>query len=195
MTNTVTRAHVPPDVPRRRFTVDEYHQMAAAGILTEDDPVELLDGEIIEMSPIGDRHAACILRGTTIFSARLAGRALVSVQNPVRLSSGSEPEPDIALLRPRADFYSSGKPGPEDVLLIIEVADTSLVYDRDVKLRFYAESGIREVWIVDLNAARVLVYREPKGISYEQVLVVGREGTLSPLAFPDVVVPVADLIG
>jgi len=195
MTHTATKASVPPDVPRRRFTVDEYYQMAVAGILREDDPVELLDGEIIEISPIGDRHFGCVLRGNTIFNARLAGRALVSIQSPVRLSSGSEPEPDIVLLQPRPDFFRSGKPGPADVLLLIEVADTTFSYDRDVKLRFYAESGIPEVWIVDLNGARVLVYRGPTGLTYEQVQAVERGGTLSPLAFPDIVLPVADLLG
>ena len=195
MTTTVTKARVPPDVPRRRFTVDEYYRMAEAGILHEDDPVELLDGELIEMSPIGDRHAACVLRGNTTFNARLSGRALVSIQSPIRLSSGSEPEPDIVLLRPRPDFFGGGKPGPDDVLLLIEVADTTLAYDRDVKLLFYAESGIREVWIVDLNAAQVLVYRRPRGLAYEQALIVERDGTLSPLAFPDVALPVGDLLG
>jgi Uma2 family endonuclease len=195
MTSTVTKARVPPDVPRRRFTVEEYYQMAVAGILHEDDPVELLDGEIIEMSPIGDRHYGCVLWGSTFFSSRLADRVLVSTQSPVRLSSGSEPEPDIVLLRPRPDYFRTGKPGPADVLLLIEVADATLRYDRDVKLRFYAESGISEVWIVDLNGARVLVYRGPIGLTYQQALVVERHGTLSPLAFPDLALPVADLLG
>ncbi|MGH2588731.1 MAG: Uma2 family endonuclease [Dehalococcoidia bacterium] len=186
---------VPPTIPRRRFTVDEYYCMAEAGILHDDDRVELLDGEIIEMSAIGDKHFISVLRSNTIFSARLAGRALVSVQSPVRLSSGSEPEPDITLLRPRQDFYGTGKPGPEDVLLLIEVSDTTLVYDRDVKLPFYAAAGIPEVWIVDLNAARVLVYREPQDGAYRQTTVVARDGVLSPVAFPDLVLPVAEIVG
>lgn len=169
--------------------------MAQAGILQEDDHIELLDGEIIEMSPIGDRHVGCVLRSSTMFSARLAGQAIVSVQNPVRLSSGSEPEPDIALLRPRPDFYSTGIPGPEDVLLLIEVAETSLAYDRDVKLLFYAEASIPEVWIADLNAGRILVYREPRSTGYAQLTVVQRDGTLTPLAFPDLTVAAADILG
>ena len=195
MIYTATTARVPPDVPRRRFTVDEYYRMAEAGVLHEDDPVELLDGAIIEMAPIGDRHFGCVLFAQRWFERRLGDRAFVSVQGPVRLSSGSEPEPDIVLLRPRPDYFRSGKPGPADVLLLIEVADTTLAYDRDVKLRFYAESGIREVWIVDLNASRVLVYRGPTDLTYAQVLVVERDGTLSPLAFPDLLLSVADLLG
>jgi Uma2 family endonuclease len=186
---------VPPSVQRRRFTVDEYYTMAEAGILGEDERVELLDGEIIEMSPIGDRHFACVLRVSTAFSMRVAGRALVSVQSPVRLSSRSEPEPDIALLRPREDFYESGKPGPEDVLLIVEVSDTTLAFDRDTKVLFYAAAGIPEVWILDLNAARVLVYREPRDGVYRQTTVVERGGTLSPVAFPDLALQVEDLVG
>lgn len=192
---TSVRPTVPPTVPRRRFTVDEYYCMAKAGILHEDDHIELLGGEIIEMSPIGDRHVGCVMRSNALFSARLVGRALVSIQSPVRLSSGSEPEPDIALLRPREDFYSSGKPGPQDVLLLIEVADTSLAYDRDVKLLFYAEAGIPEVWIVDLNAARILVYREPRPDGYRQMTIVGPEETLSPIAFPDLVLTAGEILG
>ena len=189
------RPSVPPNVPRRRFTVDEYHCMAEAGILGEDDRVELLDGEIIEMSPIGDRHFGCVLQSSTLFNMRLAGRALVSVQSPVRLSTGSEPEPDISLLRPRADFYRTGKPGPDDVLLIVEVSDSSLAFDRDTKLLFYAAAGIPEMWIVDLNKMCVLVYRDPRDGVYQQTWVVERDGKLSPAAFPDVLLSVTDLVG
>lgn len=186
---------VPPSVPRRRFTVDEYYCMLKAGILHNEDRVELLDGEIIEMSPIGDRHFGCVLQSSTLFNTRLAGRALVSVQSPVRLSSGSEPEPDISLLRPRADFYRTGKPGPDDVLLIVEVSDTSLPFDRDTKLLFYAAAGIPEVWIADLNRMCVLVYREPRDGVYQRVSVVERDGTLSPAAFPDLILRVSELMG
>lgn len=186
---------VPPSVPRRRFTVDEYYCMLEAGILHEDDRVELLDGEIIEMSPIGDRHFGCVLQSSTLFSMRLAGRALVSVQSPVRLSTRSEPEPDISLLRPRADFYRAGKPGPDDVLLIVEVSDTTLAFDRDTKVSFYAVAGIPEVWVVDLNGMRVLVYREPRDGVYRQTMVVERGGTLSPVAFPDLALRIEDLMG
>src|SRR5262245_37141744 len=113
-------------VSRRLFTVDEYYQMAQAGILHEDDRVELIEGEIIETAAIGSRHAACVDRLNQLFSGRVAGRAIVRVQNPIRLSQRSEPQPDLALLRPRADFYATGHPGPQDVLLVVEVADTSV---------------------------------------------------------------------
>jgi Uma2 family endonuclease len=191
----VTKVSVPPSVPRRHFTVDEYYCMAKAGVLREDERVELLDGEILEMSPIGSRHAACVRGLTERFVLQLAGRAIVSTQNPVRLSSGSEPEPDLALLRPRADGYAKSHPGPEDVLLIIEVSDTTLHYDRDTKLPFYAAAGIPEVWLWDLNGARVLVYREPRDGQYRRTSVIERGGVLSPEAFPDLELLVDDILG
>lgn len=179
--------------PRRRFTVDEYHRMAKAGILHEDDRIELLDGEIIEMAPIGDRHAMCVNDLSAWAFAGVAGRAIVSVQNPVRLSSGSEPQPDLALLRPRPDRYGKGLPGPGDVFLLIEVADTTLRYDRQRKLPRYAQAGIPELWIVDLPAERILVHRSPHQGRYQRTAVVRRGGTLAPEAFPDLVLRVEDL--
>lgn len=181
--------------PRRRFTVDEYHRMAAAGILHEDDHIELLDGEIIEMAPIGGRHIACLIALTESLILRLTGRALVSPQNPIRLSSGSEPEPDVALLRLRPDRYRDGPPTPADVYLVIEVADTSLRYDRQTKLPLYAAAGIAEVWVTDLAGERVLVYRSPREGRYRRTTVVRRGGTLAPEAFPDVVLRVDEVLG
>ena len=183
--------HVPT---RRRFTVDEYHRMAEAGILHEDDRVELIEGEIVYMAAIGSRHFACVNNFTGRFATRLAGRAIVSVQNPVRLSSGSEPEPDLALLHPRPDNYAAALPGPDEVYLLVEVADTTLRYDRETKLPLYAESGIPEVWIVDLQRERVLVYRRPRAGDYQQITTVERGGSLSPEAFPDLSLPVADIL-
>jgi len=179
---------------RRRFTVDEYHRMAEAGILHEDDRIELIDGEILCVAAIGSRHFASVNAFTGWFATRLAGRVIVSVQNPVRLSSGSEPEPDLALLRPRSDGYASALPGPDDVFLLIEVADTTLRYDRETKLPLYAEAGIPEVWIVDLQRERVLAYREPRAGDYQQVSTVVRGGTLSPAAFSDLTLPVAEIL-
>lgn len=128
-------------VQRRRFTVDQYHQMAEAGVLTEADRVELIAGELLEMSPIGRRHAACVNRLTRLFTSLLGESAIISVQNPIALSVHSEPQPDMALLRPRADFYASGHPGPEDVWLVVEVAETSPEYDRQIKMPEYASAG------------------------------------------------------
>ncbi len=175
---------------KRRFTVDEYHRMAEAGILSEDDRVELIDGEIVEMVPIGSRHAACVDRLNRIFSELLERRAIVRVQNPIRLGRHSEPQPDIALLRPRADFYASAHPGPADVLLVVEVADTSSDIDREVKLSLYARAGVLEAWLVDLSKEIIEVHRNPSPDKYGSIQQVTRLQTLSPQAFPDAGLPV-----
>jgi Uma2 family endonuclease len=129
-------------LPRRRFTVEDYYKMAEAGILTEDDRVELLDGEIVQMSPIGPRHANAVDRANRAFSRRVGDAAVVRVQNPIRLSSRSEPQPDLALLRPRAGGYGRAHPGPKDVLLVLEIADMLVAIDRRVKLPLYARAGV-----------------------------------------------------
>jgi Uma2 family endonuclease len=146
---------------RRLFTADEYHRMTQAGILSEDDRVELIEGEIVQMSPIGSRHARCVRLLNRIFSKGVGDRAIVDVQNPIRLGERLEPQPDVALLRPRPDFYAGVHPGPEDVLLIAEVMERSAAFDREVKAPLYARSGIPEVWWVDLEEEVVEVYREP----------------------------------
>src|SRR5436190_15615228 len=133
-------------VKRRRFTLDEYHRMGKTGILSEDDRVELIEGEIIEMSPIGSRHAACVDRFNELI-ARLRLNIIVRVQSSIQLDDYSQPQPDLALLRRRDDFYSSSLPRPADVLLVIEVADTTLEYDRFVKLPLSAHAGIPEAWL------------------------------------------------
>jgi Uma2 family endonuclease len=180
----------------RLFTVDEYYRMAEAGILHEDDRVELLEGEIVEMPPIGSHHASVVDRLTRIFSrAGDAIDATVRVQSPVRLGRTSEPVPDIALLRPRPDFYATAHPVPEDVLLVIEVADTSADSDRDVKLPLYARAGIAEVWIVDLNAGVVDVYTLPSTDGYAGRRSAGRGREVSPGALPQIAVAVSDILG
>ncbi len=182
-------------ITRRRFTVDEYHRMAEAGILHEDDRVELIEGEIVEMSPIGRRHQACVDRLTHWLVPALRGRAIVRVQGSVRLSDISAPQPDVLLLRPRQDFYATVDPGSDDVVLAIEVADTSLRYDQGIKVPLYARHGIPEVWVVDLAEERVLVYREPDpGVGYRAVEVLGRGDRLAPHAFPDLELAVDDLL-
>jgi Uma2 family endonuclease len=145
----------------RPFTKNEYHRMIEAGILREDDRVELIEGNIIAMAPIGSRHVACVNRFNRLLNQALGDRAQVSVQNPVSLTRYSEPQPDIAVLRPREDFYSAALPGPEDILLIVEVADASAVADRQDKLPLYARAGIPEVWLVDWIEERVEVCQEP----------------------------------
>lgn len=182
-------------ITRRRFTVDEYHRMAEAGILHEDDRVELIGGEIVEMSPIGWRHQGCVNRLAYQLITALRDRAVVQPQGPIRLSSDSEPQPDLVVLRPRADFYAEGGPGPEDVLWLIEISDTSLHYDRDVKVPLYGRYGIPEVWVVDLAGEQVFVYRDPRpGGGYRSAQVLGRGARLAPQAFPDLELAVDEIL-
>lgn len=176
-----------------RFTVGEYYRMAEAGIFNEDDRVELLEGQIVDMAAIGSRHAGCVNRLNMFFARRLAGRAIVAVQNPVRLSEHSEPKPDFALLRPRPDAYAGGHPGPEDVVLLVEVADTTAAWDRGHKLPLYAAAGVPEVWLIDLTAAVVEVCRRPEGAAYREVRVALPADHIAPEAFPEVSLSVRDL--
>ena len=178
----------------RLFDVDEYYAMAEAGILSEDDRVELLDGEIVTMAPISSLHASCVGMLTHLLVSRFGERAIVRVQNPVRLDRHTELQPDLMLLKRRDDFYSQGHPGPEDVLLLIEVSDTTVETDRGVKLPLYAHSGIREVWIVDLTAQTVETYSEPEGDSYAKTGLVGLNGELSPAALGDISLPVRQIL-
>ena len=179
---------------RRRFTAAEYCAMGEAGILTEDDRVELLDGELIRMPPISDRHAARVNWLNYHLAPGMRQRAIVQVQNPVRLNDDTEPQPDVALLRFRDDFYRFGKPTPADVLLLIEVSDTSLAYDRGAKLAAYARAGIPEVWIANLPGSRVESYTEPAGGEYAVVRHYYPGSSISPQAFPDIALEVARII-
>ena len=182
------------EITKRRFTGEEYHRLVDVGILREDDRLELIDGEIIEMSPINDRHAGCVLRMSTFFTRSFQQTALVSAQGPLRLNRYSEPQPDVIVLKPRDDFYD-GRWTPQDVLLVVEVSDTTLKYDREVKLPRYAVAGIPEVWIADVNENVLLVYREPVGDRYKTGLTFHRSDSVSPLAFPDSVFKVEELLG
>lgn len=180
---------------RRKFTVKQYHQMAQSGILKEDDRVELLRGEIVEMSPIGRRHAACVNRLNALFNKRLTDLVIVAVQNPVELDDNSEPQPDIALLRLRDDFYEAGHPQVEDVLLLVEVADTTIEFDREVKIPLYAEAGISEVWVVDINGQYLEVYLQPSLKGYQIIQKYYRGQSLTIQAFPDVSFTVDEVLG
>ncbi len=180
---------------RRKFTVEQYHKMAESGILTENDRVELIRGEIIEMSPIGRRHAACVNRLVRLFTQCLGERMILSPQNPVELDDTSEPQPDIVLLQPREDFYESASPQASDIFLLIEVADTTVQYDRQVKIPLYAEDNIAEVWLVDINGQCVEVYREPASDGYQNIQKFERGQTLSILAFGDVNITVNEVLG
>lgn len=181
------------ETTQRLFTVHEYHRMADAGILAEDDRVELLEGKITRMSPTRSRHAACVLRLNTVFSQQVAGAALVNVQNPIQIDDYSEPEPDVALLRPRADFYRYAHPTAADVLLVVEVADTTDASDRATKIPLYARAGIVEVWLIRLGKGVVEVYTEPVNGQYQTVHQLGPGQTLRTQHIPTVAVDVAIL--
>jgi len=158
--------------------------MTDAGILSEDDRVELIDGDIVEMAPIGPRHASCVMRLTSLLSRQLGDQAVISVQNPVQLDQRSELYPDVAVLVPRAHEYRAGLPGPADVLLLIEVADTTLDADRTVKIPRYSHAGIAEVWLIDLNHDVVHVHSEPTSTGYRVTHIVRRNDVLQPIRFP-----------
>ena len=176
---------------RYRFNAREYHRMGEAGIFDEDDRVELIEGDIIQMAPIGDWRVISVNRLTTVFYERLPGRVVVSVQNPVRLASGSEPQPDLVLVRPPATSALV----PANVLLLIEVTDTTLGYDRDTKMPLYAAAGIPEVWILDRRADRLRVYRDPENSEYRVAQILGRDAEIAPLAFPDLILSVDEVLG
>lgn len=180
---------------KRKLTVAEYHRMGEIGIFGHEDRVELLDGQLYQMSEIGEGHVGGTVSLTYFLSQRIGDRALVSAANPVVLSDFSEPEPDIVLLKPRADFYRTRTPHPEDVLLLIEVADSSLGYDRDLKLPRYAEAGIIEYWIVNLRDRQVEVYRDPAADGYRIRTVHGPGDTVTVAALPDVSIRVEEIIG
>src|SRR4051794_31509585 len=178
-----------------RFTVLDYHRMAETGILREDDRVELIEGEIVDMTPLGRRHLARVDHLAELLFRGLGERAIVRVQGSIRLGERSEPQPDLVLLRRRADYYAETDAGPADILLVVEVADTSLAHDRDVKVPLYARAGIPEVWLIDLNGENIAIYREPGSAGYRDVFTVRGDARLSPRAFPELVLTPGQIIG
>lgn len=168
--------------------------MAETGVLPPDARVELLDGEIVDMMPIGSFHAGTTHRLNRLFSRFGNGRWLVSVQSPLRLNQHAEPQPDLMLLKPHTDDYTSRHPSPEDVFLLVEVADSSLAIDREQKLPAYGRAGVREVWLVNLVNRTVEVHREPHFTGYGSVTVLQAGDAAQPEAFPDVKVDVAALL-
>ena len=178
--------------PRHRWTVAEYHRMGEVGLLNEDSRVELIDGEIVEMAPIGSFHGGNVNRFVRLLSKVVGNKAIVAVQNPVVLSGYTEPQPDLAILRWRADDYEQSNPHPEDVLLIIEVSDSTLRYDRDVKVPLYAHHGIPEVWLLDLQQRQIEIYRDPAHGQYRQ-RDCRRTGQIAPILCPDAVIELAEV--
>lgn len=193
-TLTTMPAPTAPAITKRRFSIKEYYLMADAGILSPRDRVELIDGEIVQMAPIGSYHAACVNTLNRLFMEMLGRRVVVSVQNPVRLSERSEPEPDIALLRPRADAYQESHPGPDDVMLIVEVSHSTVEYDRDVKTPLYAEAGIPELWLVNLDEDYIDGLSDPDGSIYRTTRRYARGDRIAPALLPDALLDVSQIL-
>jgi Uma2 family endonuclease len=182
------------EVTKKLFTVQEYHRMARAGILQEDDRLELIDGEVIEMSPIGHRHFVSVTRASSYFMRSFGDKGIVSVQGPLRLNARTELQPDVVVLSPRADFYASKIPNPSDVLLVVEVSDTTLAMDQKIKLPRSAAAGISEYWIADLKHDVFYIYRNPKAERYVTVQTFGPGSSVSPIAFSEISFSVDDLL-
>lgn len=185
----------PPLLTRHRLTVHDYYRMGEVGVFAPNARVELIEGEVIDMATIGTRHHAAVMRFIRLTSAAVGDRAIVSAQGPLRLGDWSEPEPDLMLLKPRADFYASAHPTAADVLLLIEVADTSARYDREVKLPLYARHGVQEVWIVDLEARLVRFFRAPLGDAYTDITASETPGPTPVGALPGVTIDLRHVLG
>lgn len=183
-------------VTRRRFTADEYLAMGDAGILRAEDRVELIDGDIIAMTPIGRRHVAMVNRLTRLLVTRLGDAAIVQPQGSLRLDVASEPQPDLAILRHRDDFYETGeRPTVDDILLLVEVADSSLRYDLGPKAGFYARHGIREYWVVDLNSDTVMRHAEPVDGTYRLVAPLSPDTAFTANRLPGMTLRLPDIFG
>jgi Uma2 family endonuclease len=180
-------------MPRFRFTVDEYEQMIQVGILTEDDRVELIGGEIVAIGPIGPRHVDSVGILSRLLTFAMPGDVLVLVQSPVRLPNATEPEPDIALVR--FARYRSALPGPGDIFTLIEVSDTTRDYDRNTKLPLYAAAGIPEAWLVDIAANRIERHTEPAADGYQLVRHFGRGTAVESTIIPTLAIPVDEVLG
>ena len=183
----------PLTVPRRLLSIAEFHRIGEAGVLGEGDRIELVEGEMIEMAPIGSRHLAKVNRLARLLSVAVGEHAIVSVQNPIALPPHNEPQPDIALLKPRLDDYESALPTTDDILLVVEVADTTLNYDRDAKLPIYARHGIVEVWLVDIIGQKLTVHREPGPKGYSRLLTPERGDTISPILCGNATIQLSEL--
>ena len=175
------------------ISVEDYHKMGEAGIFDSGARVELIEGEIFDMTPIGTKHASTVTRLTDIFTDGLRGRATISVQNPIVLGDQSEPQPDLSVLKKKKDYYASAHPRPKDILLLIEVAETTVSQDRAIKIPLYARHGIQEVWLIDLEQKRMEVYHKPVAGEYRHVDIYRKE-QVSPKSFPDFKINLNELI-
>jgi Uma2 family endonuclease len=184
----------PSLVQRHRLTVEEYHRMGEAGVLAPDARVELIEGEVIDMAPIGSRHWAVVNRLNRALTIAVGERAIVSVQSALRLGTRSEPQHDLALLKPRADFYARALPTAEDTLLVIEVADTTAAYDRQVKAPLYGREGVPELWIIDLEASLVRFFKDPEGGLYSGVSTSAQPGMRPVAMLPGITIDLSAVL-
>lgn len=175
-------------IRRHRLSAADYHRMGETGVLAADARVELIEGEIVDMSPVGSRHAAVVKRLARALQRSVGDRALISVQDPIRLDDHSEPQPDLAVLKPRSDDYASDLPTAADVWLVIEVADRSAAYDLQVKAPLYARHGVPELWVVDLDAGTIRRFRRPQGDQYLEAQASPSPGRVSIAALPEVAI-------
>lgn len=178
----------------RRLSVQDYHRMAESGILQSDERVELLDGQMIQMAAKGTAHSAAVTRIERLLRQRLGDRVLLRFQDPVRLNDYSEPEPDVAVVQPNSLLYEDHHPIPSEVFLLIEVSDSALKFDREVKAPAYARAGIAEYWVLDVNARKLHVYRVPGAEGYQSEAILSEALTVAPLAFPECVIAVREML-
>ena len=180
-------------VKRRSITVEAYHRMGEVGIIAPDERVELIEGEVVEMAPIGSRHSGLVNRLNHLLVQAVANRGVVSVQNPVRLSRTSEPQPDFAVLKPRADDYQTATPRSDEVLLLVEIAESSLKYDRELKAPLYAAHAIPELWLIDVTEKVLWRYRDPQQDGYGRVEKTEQPGKVHLAAASDIEVDLSGL--
>jgi Uma2 family endonuclease len=178
---------------RHKLSAEDYHRMGQAGILGDNNRVELVEGELIDMAPIGSLHASVVSTLSMFFARQVGDLAIVSTQNPVSLPPDSEPQPDLLLLKPRLDRYRNALPTAADVMLLVEVADTTSKYDREIKLPMYARQGIAEVWLIDLKSGTIEIYREPSSKGYRKLLRPERSDTIAAALLGDVRLPITEI--
>jgi Uma2 family endonuclease len=178
---------------RKKFTVTDFQQMAESGIIKDQDRFELIEGELIDMGKIGTKHAAYVDRLNDLLRDKFGKRVLVRSQNPVELNNYSQPQPDLAIVTRKADYYETRHPQPDEIFLLVEVADSTLELDREIKVPLYAQSKIIELWLVDLNQQAIAVYRQPHFNHYQEQAIFTPGQTISPVLFPDVIIEVSEI--
>lgn len=182
-------------LPHRKFTIEEYHNFIETGFFKPEERIELWEGEFVEMSPIGKRHASCVNYLIELLRDFLGKNVIISPQNPIVLNDFSEPQPDITLLRRREDFYRAENATAKDVLIVMEIADTTLKYDRETKFPRYAASGIQEAWLIDLENDRVEIHGEPSEFGYSLVKILYRGQTAESIVLPEIKITINEILG